>query len=169
VHRFDSGISYLVPDDDGNDAFTAGSAISTPENLSVFGSSFGIHVSSIDTTNEIATVSLGRAPAQIPQVFPPEGPYQTPWIKWLEATSRGDAVVILDGKTVSIPRHSAAYRILENVALYESGSLLLSPQLQAAIKEEALNNVARLSQTEISRSPFGVPATSPTRKRIRGT
>ena len=104
VHRFDSGISYLVPDEDGNDTFRAGSGISTHENLSVLGSGFSIRVESIDTTNQVATVSLARAPAQIPRIFPQEGPYQTPWIKWLEAASLGEAVVILDGKAVSIPR-----------------------------------------------------------------
>ena len=70
VHRFENGISYLVPDEDGNDTFRAGSGISTPENLSVLGSGFSIRVKAIDTTNQVATVSLARARAQIPRIFP---------------------------------------------------------------------------------------------------
>ena len=168
VHRFDSGISYLVPDEDGNDTFRAGSSISTQENLSVLGSGFSIRVKAIDTTNQVATVSLARAPAQIPRIFPQEGPYQTPWIKWLEAASLGEAVVILDGKAVSIPRNSPAYGILENVAMIGNSSPLMSERLQTSIREEAMTNIARLSQTEISTPLFRNPAMSLHRKRGGG-
>jgi hypothetical protein len=168
VHRFENGISYLVPDEDGNDTFRAGSGISTAENLSVFGSGFSIRVKSIDAANEVATVSLGRAPAQIPRVFPQEGPFQTPWIKWLEASSLGEAVVILDGMAVSIPRHSPAYGILENVAMIGNSSPLMSERLQTSIREEAMSNIARLSQTAVSAPLFRNPATSLHRKRGGG-
>ncbi len=168
VHRFEGGSSYLVPDEDGNEVFRAGSAISTPENLSVLGSGFSIRVNAIDTANEVATVSLARAPAQIPRIFPQEGPYQTPWIKWLEAASLGEAVVILDGKAVSISPNSPAYGILENVAMIGNSHPLMSERLQTSIREEAMANIARLSQTEVSMPLFRNPATSLHRKRGGG-
>jgi hypothetical protein len=164
LHRFENGISYLVPDEDGNDTFRAGSGISTPEDLSVLGSGFSIRVKSIDVANEVATVSLGRAPAQIPKVFPQEGPFQTPWIKWLEAASVGEAVVILNGAAVSIPRSSPAYGILENVAMIGSSHPLMSERLQISIREEAMTNIARLSQTELSAPLFRSPTISLRRK-----
>ncbi|MFL5023109.1 MAG: hypothetical protein ACJ8DW_12745 [Microvirga sp.] len=52
LHRFENGISYLVPDEDGNDTFRAGSRISTPEDLSVLGSGFSIRVKSINVAHE---------------------------------------------------------------------------------------------------------------------
>jgi hypothetical protein len=164
VHRFESGQSYLVPDEDGNDTFGEGSGISTPDNLSVLGSFFGIRVKSIDTANQVATISLARAPAQIPRQFPQEGPFQTPWIKWLEAASLGEAVVVLDGKAVTIPKNSPAYRILENVAMIGNSSPLMSEQLQTSIREEALSNIAKLSQTEVQAPVFRAPAISLNRR-----
>jgi hypothetical protein len=117
VHRLESGASYLIPDGGRNDTFRAGSAIGTPEHLSALGSGFSIRVKSINTVNQVATISLARAPAQIPRVFSQAGLYQTPWIKWLETASLGEDVVSLDGKPVSIPRNSPAYGIRENVAM----------------------------------------------------
>ncbi len=88
---------------------------------------------------------------------------QTPW-----AMSLGEAVVILDGKAVSIPRNSPAYGILENVAMIGNSSPLMSERLQTSIREEAMTNIARLSQTKVSTPLFRNPATSLHRKRGGG-
>jgi hypothetical protein len=158
VHLFEDGRSYLVSDNDGNETFGPGSAISTPENLSVLGSGFSIRVVSIDTENQIATLSLSRTPSQLPQTFPKEGPFNTPWIKWSELITQGEALVILDGKALSIPRHSLLYGIVENIALYkQSGMHMLGP-LQSAIRQEAISNIVALSNQELSRLRFLEPA-----------
>jgi hypothetical protein len=158
IHRFEDGRSYLVSDSSGDDRFDPGDGIATPDEMSVLGSGISIKVISIDAANQVATISLSRTPAQIPQVFPKEGPFQTPWIKWSEIIPQGQALVVLDGKPVTIPRQSPLYKIVENIALYGSGGQLMSGRLQSAVRHEAISQIATLSQQELSNLQFRGPA-----------
>jgi len=73
--------------------------------------------------------------AQIPTIARQKGPYKTPWIKRLETASLGEAV-----------------GILENVTMFGSRGPLISERLRTSFREEAMTNIARFSETEVSAS-----------------
>ena len=142
VHRFEGGRSYIVSDNDGNLILGPGSAISTPKEFSVLGSGFFIRVTAIDNGNQTATISLGRTPAQLPRDWPLTGPFNTPWVKWSDLIAAHEALVVLGGRALTVSNRSLVYRVLENVMLHESGGALVSNQLKAAIRQEAVSNIA---------------------------
>jgi hypothetical protein len=158
VHYFEDGHSYIVSDDAGNMRFTAGSVMSTPANMSIFGSGHSIRVESIDPIKRVATVQVQMSVANLPQDWPLYGPYQTPWIKWLD-TIRGDhALAVVNGGVVTIPRGSIAHQILEKLALSQSTSGLASERLRASVQHEAIASIAALSQGWLRSQEFGEPA-----------
>jgi len=159
VHYFEDGRSYIVTDDAGNMRFTAGSVMSTPANMSIFGSGHSIRVESIDPIKRVATVQVQMGVANLPRDWPLQfGPYQTPWIKWLD-TIRGDhALAVVNGGAVTIPRGGIAHQILEKLALSQSTSGLASERLRASVQHEAIASIAALSQEWLRSQEFGEPA-----------
>jgi len=157
VHRFENGHSYLVRDNASKEAWEPGSSISTPNNLSVFGSGMSITVLEVDSASETATVRFGRQPAQIPREWPKTGPYQTPYIKWSDVIGANEALLVVHGKPVVVSVGSPMHRILESVALHESGGSLASKQLISAIRNEAVSNIATVAQEQLGRLQFNQP------------
>ena len=156
VHRYEEGHSYLVFTNESRREFLAGSVLSTPEKLSILGSGISITVNSIDAQNQIATLSFARVPPQLPQTFPKEGPFNTPWIKWSELT-QDDALIVIDGNALHIKRSSPFFSILENIVTHKQRGAHLSSRLQSAIRRETLSNIAAISQQELSSLSFLEP------------
>jgi len=158
VHYFEDGHSYIVSDDAGNMRFTAGSVMSTPAIMSIFGSGHSIRVESIDPINRVATVRVQEGRANLPHDWPLHGPYQTPWIKWLDIIGGDLALAVVNGGAVTIPRGGIAHQILEKLALSQSTSGLASERLRASVQHEAIASIAALSQGWLRSHEFGEPA-----------
>jgi hypothetical protein len=161
VHYFDDGHSYLVTDDAGRSAFTQGSVMSTPPNMSIFGSGQTIRVLSIDDVNRIAKIQVSMQVASLPNEVPSPGPFQTPWVKWAAIASGDQALVVLNGIPLTIPRSSFAHQLLENVVLHQSTLGLGTERLKAAVQREALSNLAHLVEERTRRREFGEPGLPP--------
>lgn len=167
VHRIEGAHSVLVPDNDGNFTFGAGSVLSLDPKFSVLGAGYTIRVSSIDEHAETATLHLSQTPAELPQEKPPTGPFQTPWIKWSEVIDRDQALLVVDGQPLTIPNDSPMHAVLRQVALHHSGTGPGSLQLRGSIRQEALKNLQKISaqalveeepQPQLRRDLSGVPA-----------
>ena len=158
VHYFEDGHSYLVTTDAGDQIFTAGSVKSTPSYMSVLGSSQSIRVVSIDTANLMATVQVQMSPAAYPNSFPPQGPFDTPWVKWREALMGQQALVVLNGQAATIRRGTVGHDLLEKILLQQSTAVLGSLRLQQSVKREAFNGVAAIAQRWLDKHQFAEPA-----------
>jgi hypothetical protein len=150
VHRMEDGHSVLVPDDDGNATFGAGSVLSLDPKLSVLGAGYTIRVLSIDERAEAATLHLSRTPAELPEVEMPTGPFRTPWIKWSELVGPDRALLVVDGQPLAIPRSSPMHALLRQVALHQGGAGVGSLRLREATRQEALSNLQRLAAAALA-------------------
>jgi hypothetical protein len=110
-----------------------------------------LSVISIDPANRTATVHVQWE--GLPDMYrdwPRKGPYQTPWIKWVEETDPDVAFVVIDGRFISVRRGSRMYEILRGVALHESPLASMSSHLRRAVKLEAITNIAALTTAGIN-------------------
>jgi hypothetical protein len=150
VHRMDDNHSVLMLDDEGDPTFSAGSTLSLDPKLSLLGSGFTIRVLAIDERAETATIQLSSTAPELPEVEPPSGPFQTPWIKWSELIGPDRALVVLDGQALTIPRGSPMHAVLRQVALHQSGAGLGSLRLRGAIRQEALSNLQGIAAAALA-------------------
>lgn len=147
IHRLENGISYLLPDNDGKAALTAGSFFGTPPEYSVLGASIGISVRSIDADRQVARIGLVRTKAQIPRVWPKEGPYRNPGIAWLEDSATLD----LGDRFVIIPRMSPYYSILETIAALQTAEAVASDATRDSLRLDAFLKFGALADRELQR------------------
>jgi hypothetical protein len=149
VHSFEDGHSYIVPDSSGKILFSDGSTLASFGELSVV---------SLDPANKRATVRVSWE--GLPDVYrewPKQGPYQTPWIKWVEQVAPDVAFVVIDGHSISVRRGSRMYDILREVALHESPTASMSSQLRRAVRLEAIAHMAALANAGLN-GKFQSPA-----------
>jgi hypothetical protein len=158
VHRFEDGHSYLVPDSNGHYSFGPGSYLGTPDNASLFGSKTGLEVTAIDPLQQLATIRLINAPANVPQYFPEDRPFRNPGVAWAQPRDLSDALVVLDRRAITVSRRSPSFRLLESIALYESSSAIRTVSIRDAIRRETLAAIGNLSQELLTQQKFKVPA-----------
>ncbi|MGG5823980.1 hypothetical protein [Falsiroseomonas sp. HW251] len=84
VHRVEDGTSFIVPADAGEISLKSGSIVSNKPEVSLLGAGFHLRVARIDRAADTATIEVSRTQPQLPQQWPPSGPFQTPWVKWAD-------------------------------------------------------------------------------------
>ncbi len=151
IHRFEDNHSYLMSDNDGQQALDVNSSfVRAIEIPGVLSAATSITVLEIDADQKFAKIRLHRHNSVVHYVIPEERPYRNPGIAW---------AVIANEKLYRISHRSPLLKTLEHLALYESSEAISSVQLQTAVRVEALSAIVALAQRQIQTlQAFGQPA-----------
>lgn len=152
AHRFADNHSYLMPATNGGHDLVAGDVYDRGTIGISMSTQLTVTVDAIDPKAQTATIHVvynaayHRIPELVGRIFG-------------GVAAGGDGWVWLNGKIIQVPPHGPAFRIIEQLALYQSPELeRMQPALRAAIRREALSAIG----TEIAAlneevEPFHTP------------
>lgn len=141
LHRLDGERSTLMSASDGRQAFGAGSSYAESFSLpGVISSSLRIEVAAIDGEHHWAKIRLHLHRSIVYTVPVDRGPYINPQVAW---------ALLADGRVQPVAPASPLRQALTDLANYEQGATLASPDLRRAVQLEALASLAARAQAQM--------------------
>jgi hypothetical protein len=140
VHRFEDNHSFLMSANDGQQDLVTGSTFGDSP-LNFFPTATRLEVVEINRNGQFATIHLEHRVLSIQNVGP--------GILFGGVAAGGDGLVFIGGKIIRIPPRSPLVRLLEQVAIHESASVVTSTQVREALQREALSSIVTIAEQQL--------------------
>jgi hypothetical protein len=146
VHRFDDAHSYAMVGNQGSKGLRAGESFGNaplPAPDVTFDGVLRVEVVNIDRDAKFADISLVLQPGiEVPSIGSDT--------IFGGVTRGGEGIVVLPGGGIRrVPPHSPLIRVLDHVAIFESGSAGISLGLQQQVRREALGHIISIATTQL--------------------